>query len=58
MLLPLVLQVAQMTRSELPYADRIFLGPLAMFINLWKGPFVSEIFLLHLLLVSANNCNI
>ena len=41
-----------MTKNELPYADQIFTGPLIMFINQSKGPFISERILLYLLLVS------
>lgn len=45
--------VAQMTKSELPYLDCIFLGPLLMYANQTKGPFISEGILLSLILLFA-----
>ena len=45
-----------MTKSELPYLDRIFLGPLLMYANQGsKGPFITEGLLLSLILVSYLN---
>merc|ERR1712018_376851 len=44
--------VAQMTKSELPYLDCVFLGPVLMYVNQSKGPFISERILLNVILVS------
>merc|ERR1712126_438874 len=45
--------VAQMTKSELPYLDCVFLGPVLMYVNQSKGPFISERILLNVILVFA-----
>jgi len=45
--------VAQMTKNELPYLDRVFLGPFLMYVNQSKGPFIPERILLSLILVFA-----
>ena len=41
-----------MTKSELPYLDCVFLGPVLMYVNQSKGPFISEKILLNVILVS------
>ena len=41
-----------MTKSELPYLDCVFLGPVLMYVNQSKGPFISERILLNVILVS------
>jgi len=45
--------VAQMTKNELPYLDCVFLGPFLMYVNQMRGPFISERFLLLLILIFA-----
>ena len=42
-----------MTKNELPYLDCVFLGPFLMYVNQMRGPFISERFLLLLILVSS-----
>ena len=42
-----------MTKNELPYLDCVFLGPFLMYVNQVRGPFISERFLLLLILVSS-----